>query len=102
MAAKELLLVVCLFGSFLPALGGIGMVGAPILLKDPKDQYAVRAAQFAVQELNKMSNSLMKLVLVKISDGTVQVCRCFGGNVYVCRNFRLKKMTLQQCKTFAH
>ena len=72
MAAKGLLAVVCLVGCFLPTLEG--MVGAPIPLEDFKEQYAVAAAQFAVQELNKMSNSLMKLVLVGISDGTVQVC----------------------------
>ena len=76
MAVKGLLAVVCLAGCFFPALGS--MVGAPVPLQVSKDRYALAAAQFAVQELNKMSNSLMKLVLVEISDGTVQVCSCLG------------------------
>jgi hypothetical protein len=48
-------------------------VGAPVPLEDLHDQYVTEAAQVAVTELNKMSNSLFKSVLVTVVDGTAQV-----------------------------
>ena len=49
------------------------MVGAPRPLKNLNDPYVQKAAQFAVSEMNKQSNSLNKMVLVKVESGTVQV-----------------------------
>lgn len=48
-------------------------VGGQTPLKDLKDEYAVGAAEAAVMELNRQSNSLQKLVLMEIIEGTVQV-----------------------------
>ena len=49
------------------------LVGAPRPLKDLNDPYVQKAAQFAVSEMNKQSNSLNKIVLMKVESGTVQV-----------------------------
>ena len=55
--------------------------GAPRPLVDLDSQYILNAAQVAVTDLNKMSNSLYKMVLVQVLQGTVQVycavlCMC--------------------------
>ena len=47
--------------------------GAPSQIKDVTDPSVVAAADFAVTEMNKRSNSLHKLVRSKIVSGTVQV-----------------------------
>ena len=49
------------------------LVGAPVTLKDPNDKEVVAAASVAVEELNRKSNSLEKLMLVEVLGGTVQV-----------------------------
>lgn len=49
------------------------LVGAPIPLEDTTDAEVVAAANVAVGDLNMRSNSLQKLVLVEVHEGTVQV-----------------------------
>ena len=55
-------------------------VGAPETLKDLHDSYVVGAAEVAVTELNRRSNSLYKLVLIEVLHGTSQVRR----QAYMC------------------
>lgn len=50
-----------------------GKVGAPVVLEDVHDEYVLAAAEAAVSELNKRSNSLFKTVLVEVLHGTAQV-----------------------------
>ena len=50
-----------------------GKVGAPVPLEDVHDKYVVGAAEAAVAELNKRSNSLFKTVLVEVLHGAAQV-----------------------------
>ena len=48
-------------------------LGAPEPLKNLNDPYVQKAAQFAVSEMSKRSNSINKLVLVEVDGGTMQV-----------------------------
>ena len=48
-------------------------VGGPSQIEDVTDPSVVAAADFAVTEMNKQSNSVYKLVRAKIAGGTVQV-----------------------------
>ena len=49
------------------------IVGGPSQVDDVTDPSVVAAADFAVTEMNKRSNSVYKLVRSKIVSGTVQV-----------------------------
>ena len=51
----------------------VGCCGFEEPLKDKDDKYVKGAAQFAMQEINRRSNSVNKAVLVEITKGTVQV-----------------------------
>lgn len=73
---QKSLFFLCLLGSCVPILASL--VGAPRPLKNLNDSYVQKAAQFAVSEMNKQSNSLNKMVLVKVESGTVQVCDTTG------------------------
>lgn len=75
-ARQKSLFFLCLLGSCVPILASL--VGAPRPLKNLNDSYVQKAAQFAVSEMNKQSNSLNKMVLVKVESGTVQVCDTTG------------------------
>ena len=48
-------------------------MGAPVPVEDVQDPDILAAADVAVTELNKRSNSLYKMVLVEVLKGTVQV-----------------------------
>lgn len=48
-------------------------VGGPSQIEDVTDPSVVAAADFAVTEMNKQSNSVYRLVRSKIVGGTVQV-----------------------------
>ena len=69
--SRKFLIFLCLLGSCVPILASL--VGAPRPLKNLNDPYVQNAAQFAVSEMNKQSNSLNKVVLIKVESGTVQV-----------------------------
>ena len=47
-------------------------LGAAVPIEDVHDSYVVAAAQVAVTELNRRSNSLFKMVLVEVLHGTAQ------------------------------
>ena len=49
------------------------IAGGPSQIEDVTDPSVVAAADYAVTEMNKRSNSLYKLVRAKIVSGTVQV-----------------------------
>ena len=48
-------------------------MGAPVPVEDVQDPDILAAADVAVTELNKRSNSLYKMVLMEVLEGTVQV-----------------------------
>lgn len=49
------------------------MPGAPETIQDLTSEEVLNAAQAAVKELNRRSNSMFKTVMVKVTQGTFQV-----------------------------
>lgn len=49
------------------------MAGAPETIQDLTSEEVTNAAQAALKELNRRSNSMFKTVLVKVTQGTFQV-----------------------------
>ena len=54
-------------------VGATFIAGGPKQIKDVSDPSVVEAADFAVTEMNKRSNSMYKLVCSEIVSGTMQV-----------------------------
>jgi len=77
---QKFLIFLCVLGCCAPIFA---LLGSPDPLNDLNDPYVQKAAQFAVSEMSKRSNSLNKLVLVEVVGGTMQVSNTSNLNFSV-------------------